>query len=743
MEFYHTLIVTILLVVMIVTGMVLGAEDNKPQDDYMPHFTHLSPELEPEPVKTAMTAVADWQIANPGKHNMMDWTYGALFAGMSAWSQISDSDKYTEYLRSVSQDNDWQLYFRTYHADDHCVGQMYLEMYARFEKPYMIEPTQWVLDWVKAHPPKAVLQFRTPYCQDRWSWCDSLFMSPPVWARLGAITGNMDYYAYMDKEWWATTDYLYDKDEHLYYRDSRYFDQREKNGKKVFWGRGNGWVFGGLTRVIDYLPEDYPSRPKYIKLYKEMAQKLLSIQQSDGLWRPSLLDPGTYTIPETSGSGFYTYGLAWGINRGFLDREETLPAVQKAWEGLLRCVHPNGKLGWVQRIAGSPGPSSKDETEVYGVGAFLLTGSEMYKLAVTKQPGVKIEVANPGRTALLNKTVEVDLAALTQANDAIDVDCTVFSIKHGIFLVSQVLAMDGKTTLLFQANFAPGEKQTFVVYPKSAGYAAPEPTERTFGRFVPERMDDFAWESDRIAFRMYGPALEKTGEISSGVDVWSKSVRYPVVDKRYKLNDYHNEHGDGLDFYKVGPTLGCGGTAVCVKRKLYCSKNYTDWKVLANGPIRTVFELRYAPWKTPEGTVTEVKRIAIDLGSNLNRFESTYTVEGGNGKLPIAIGIVLRGDKGALRTDAARGWMTYREPANPKYGTTSCGAALLPGANASATRADGNAVLITDVTPGEPLVYYAGACWDKSGDFTTPGAWNDYVGNAAARATAQLTVDIK
>ncbi len=734
--------ISISLLGIVMANLALGAEKT-PEQSILPHFTHLSPELEPELVKAAMTAVADWQIANPGRHNMMDWTHGALFAGMSAWSQISDSDKYTEYLHSVSQENNWQLYFRNYHADDHCVGQMYLEMYARFEKPYMIEPTQWVLDWVKAHPSDAKLEFRSPYCQDRWSWCDSLFMAPPVWARLGALTGNMDYYNYMDKEWWATTDYLYDKDEHLYYRDSRYFDEREKNGKKVFWGRGNGWVYGGLTRVIDYLPQNYPSRSRYVELYKQMTEKLLSLQQEDGLWKSSLLDPGSHKLPETSGSGFFTYGLAWGINRGILDRETCLPAAQKAWAGLLRCVHPDGKLGWVQRIAGSPGNVVGDMTEVYGVGAFLLAGSEMYKLAVTKQSGVMIEVTNAGETALLNKTVEVDLTALTQAHSAIDAGAAVFSIKHGTFLVSQALTLDGKTTLLFQANFAPGEKQTFIVYPKSAGYAAPEAIERTFGRFVPERMDDFAWESDRIAFRMYGPALQKSGEISSGVDVWVKSVRTPVVDIRYKGNDYHNDHGDGLDYYKVGPTLGCGGTAVCVKRKLYLSQNYTDWKVLANGPIRTVFELRYAPWETPAGTVTEVKRISIDLGSNLNRFESTYTVAGGKGKLPVAIGIVERGEKGVFRSDAARGWMTYREPADPQKGTTSCGVALLPGANVYAARADGHAVLMTDVTPGEPLVYYAGACWDKSGDFATPAAWNDYVGNAGAGATAKLEVNIK
>jgi unsaturated rhamnogalacturonyl hydrolase len=178
----------------------------------------------------------------------------------------------------------------------------------------------------------------------------------------------------------VTTDFLYDKTEHLYFRDSSYFDRREANGRKVFWSRGNGWVFAGLVRVLEAMPADAPQRPRYVQLYRDMAAKLITIQQPDGLWRSSLLDPNAWPAKETSGTGFFCYGLAWGINHGLLDQAVYRPAVVKAWQGLVGCVHDDGMLGSVQPIGAAPDKVSPDLTENYGAGAFLLAGSEMLKM---------------------------------------------------------------------------------------------------------------------------------------------------------------------------------------------------------------------------------------------------------------------------------------------------------------------------------------------------------------------------
>ncbi|MBI9016182.1 MAG: DUF4861 family protein [Phycisphaerae bacterium] len=702
----------------------------------------LSTAIDQKAIIKAMTKVADWQIENPGNHNPRDWTWGALLAGMSAWSNMAPEAKYTNWLYELGDKGKWQLYNRKYHADDHTVGQMYLEMYARFKENKMLAPTQKGMDYVLANPSKALLKVGSSGSFDRWCWCDALFMAPPTLAKLASATGDKKYLDFMDKEWWYTTDYLYDTEEHLYFRDSRYFDKKEANGRKVFWGRGNGWVFGGLARVLDCMPEDYPTRPKYIKLYKEMASTIASLQQSDGLWRASMLDPDSYPNPETSSSGFFCYGLAWGINRGLLDTETYMPVVDKAWAGLVKSIHPNGMLGWVQPIGQDPKKVTFDMTEVYGVGAFLLAGSEVHKIAATSAQGILVKVANPIATFRANETIELDYNNLIRKNPTLANGIAVFNYDGNDFVVTQMLDenSDGKADkLLFQADFAPGEIKLFSIIAVNSSFNQPKSQYTTFGRFVPERMDDFAWENDRIAFRMYGPALQATGEISSGVDVWSKSVRFPVINDWYKKADYHRDHGQGLDGYKVGPTCGAGGIAIFKDDKLQYSKNFTSWKILANGPIRTMFELTYAPWNVGDITVNETKRISLDLGSNFNKFQSTFVTDAAS--LPIAVGIVKRKDAGTSIYNNEQNWMGYWEPTNANNGTTGVAVIMAKGQNAKFTQVDGHLLLLNNVTT-KSINYYTGACWDKSEDFDTASDWYDYIVSFSQRVANPLKVSI-
>jgi rhamnogalacturonyl hydrolase YesR len=236
----------------------------------------------------------------------------------------------------------------------------------------------------------ATMRFEEPLDFDQkktsreWVWCDALFMSPPALALATRATGDLRYADTMNRLWWKTTDYLYDPQEHLYFRDSRYFDQREKNGAKVFWSRGNGWVIAGLARVLQYLPNDYPARPRFVALFKDMAEKVASLQQPNGYWSVSLLSPDTYRGPETSGTGFFTYALAWGANEGLLEREKYLPVILRGWSALNRAVLPDGKLGYVQPVGAAPDATNPNQTEIYGVGAFILAGSEVHRLTTAK-----------------------------------------------------------------------------------------------------------------------------------------------------------------------------------------------------------------------------------------------------------------------------------------------------------------------------------------------------------------------
>jgi rhamnogalacturonyl hydrolase YesR len=334
-------------------------------------------------VLNVMERVADWQLIHPSLHIPTDWTQAAGYTGLMALADISTRPRFLDALMKMARANDWKLGPRPYHADDQCVGQTYAELSLRFKDASMVAPMQEQFDWILNHPKDGSLDFdpkQNPDRFDRWSWCDSLFMAPPAWIRLSAATGKKVYLDFAVAHWWQTSDFLFDRDEHLYFRDSSYFERREANGKKIFWSRGNGWVMAGLVRVLQYLPVDHPARSRFLQQYRAMATTILTCQQSDGLWRSSLLDPADYPLKETSGSGFHCYALAWGINQGLLDRAKFEPAVINAWRGLVDCVADDGTLTHVQPIGADPKKFDEAATEVYGVGAFLLAGSEIYRL---------------------------------------------------------------------------------------------------------------------------------------------------------------------------------------------------------------------------------------------------------------------------------------------------------------------------------------------------------------------------
>ena len=491
-----------------------------------------SPQVSPKAVLDVMQRVADWQLANPSKHKATDWTQGAGDAGLMALAGISGDVKYRNAMLEKGATNDWKLGLRKFHADDHAVGQAYCELYYLYRDPKMLAPLRAAFDNILNHPSDAPsLDFALPKhkSQELWSWCDSLFMAPPAWVRLYAATGDERYLNFAVKEWWRTSDYLYDNAEHLYFRDSSYFKKTEANGKKVFWGRGNGWVMGGLVRTLQYLPVNHPDRPRFEKQFKEMSAKILTCQQPDGLWRASLLDPDSYPLKETSGSGFYTYALAWGVNQGLLDSSKYKPAVSKAWAALVACVDADGKLTHVQPIGADPKKFDEGATEVYGVGAFLLAGSEVYKLAVLENAKpIAVKVTNPANFWRECETVEFNGLKAVKANDGnrnvlkalIEEGkvCVLDGLSPRI-LVSQVYISQSSFNyrdellwglhdkLLFQVDLAPGETRTFYIVDATALPAVPPPLVKTFARYVPERFDDFAWESDRIAHRTYGLAL--------------------------------------------------------------------------------------------------------------------------------------------------------------------------------------------------------------------------------------------
>ena len=374
--------------------------------------------------------------------------------------------------------------------------------------------------------------------------------------------------------------------------------------------------------------------------------------------------------------------------------------------------------------------------------ALVAAASALY----AQQPPLRVAVTNELDTARADETAELSLAALTGAFRAEDLPrVQVTEVGSNRRLLAQAVDSDGDGAfdqLVFQATFGPRSARTFDL---SLGDRVPPRKQdfRVYGRFVRERFDDFAWENDRVAHRVYGPALEtwqKEPLTSSGVDVWVKSTRALVVNDWYMVDDYHVDHGEGGDFYSAGPSRGCGGSGIWNDGRLLVSRNFRSSRVLANGPIRLVFELEYAPWDGGGVTVSERKRVILDAGSHFNRFESRYSF-GGAAEITWAAGI-KRAKTADVRVAREPGIVRTWEPFKEPNGHLGCAVVADPARLTATGEADGNVLLIGKAKAEQPVVYYVGSGWDKSGDISSAAAWDGLVDDQARRLRSPLKIEI-
>jgi unsaturated rhamnogalacturonyl hydrolase len=346
-------------------------------DNPGPLATDLSPALTTKDIQAAMRKVADWQIRTGESRFNQQWTFAPLYDGLLAASKTTGDPKYRDAVIRAAERFKWTLVQTRFpHADDQALGLAYLDLYKANPSPEKIAEVRATLDRLVTRPDDPA--------KNLWWWCDALFMAPPVLARMTQITGDRKYIQYMDHEWDLTTKELYDPQERLYFRDATFLKKTEKNGQKLFWSRGNGWVLAGLAEVLQTMPANDPLRPKYTKLFQAMADRIVGLQSADGLWRSGLLDAASYDAPEVSGTGFYAYAMTWGINEGLLDRARYTPAVTKAWAGMVSHIYADGRLGYIQPIGAAPDAVKPSSSYNYGVGAFLLAGSELDRMAAQK-----------------------------------------------------------------------------------------------------------------------------------------------------------------------------------------------------------------------------------------------------------------------------------------------------------------------------------------------------------------------
>jgi pectinesterase len=361
---------------------------------------------------------------------------------------------------------------------------------------------------------------------------------------------------------------------------------------------------------------------------------------------------------------------------------------------------------------------------------------------------ITVRVENPLALVRRDETVSMSWSDLQRRLAGISAAKVRVLDNEGREIASQVVDDDGDGTadaLIFQGDFGDKEARHFTI-------EAAAPTRKYEPKVAvrhDEPRDDIAWESDRVGFRIYGEGLKKTPSAmsSAGIDVWNKKTRALILEKWYGTghDSYHVDTGEGADFYDVGETLGNGGVAGWKNDTLWRPDNFKQWRVIASGPIRVVFELKYDPFNVAGTPVSEIKRIAIDAGSNLYKATSIFTTPSG-GDIPYVTGTVKRpGMVGTMSKNNAWAWLTGWGPVSPKSGGHGemGTAVLLPRASVAEWKeAYGHYLAVSKATSGKPVVHYVGAGWTDSGDFPTPQSWWKYLDEMAQRIDMPLRVTV-
>lgn len=726
-----------------------------------------------------------WQANNKPEVNAF-WDNAVYFTGNMEAYRLTGNAKYLEYSDKWARHNKWsgatgqdpqKWQYKTYgegqehvlFADWQVCFQTYADMYAMNPDAYKVARAKQVLGREALMPQN-----------DFWWWVDALYMGMPAFSKMYKMTGDEAYLDKLYANFKYADDLMFDKDDHLYYRDAKYIYPAHKTeaGKKDFWARGNGWALAGLAKVLADVPDTWQHRAALVERFRQLAEAVSKCQQEGGYWTRSMLDPKQAEGEETSGTALFAYGLLWGMNNGLLDRAVYGAVADNAWKYLSTvALQADGSVGYVQPIGEKAVRGQKltaANANNFGTGAFLLAACEK----------VRYDDGSVMPSDARQFTVNVTNTLGTFRQEVVEIDAkTVFeklAISGGRQFqvynavgqqVPYQITHDGK--VLIDAAVRPNGTATFTIKK-----GTPNTFVNTcYGRMYPERVDDIAWENDRAAYRCYGPALQRTGERSFGNDVWVKNTPSLVVEQRYFIEDgskakiaalkqtdpaaakalemattYHYDQGNGLDCYKVGPTLGCGTPALMIGDSIVMPYCYKEYEILDNGPLRFSVRLVYntTSYKT-DNNVVENRILTLDKNSNFNKMTVWY--DGLTVPADIASGISLHSED-VDNVVLGKDYIQYADPTdNPKgqnfqifVGT------LFPNGVAEtkkvmyANPVNGNAGhalgIVKDYKSGQKYTYYFGSAWSKY-DCRTQAEWQERVNSALANIKTPLTVEVK
>lgn len=333
--------------------------------------------------------VAAWQVqAFPTMDTMrywkstcaVSWENAVFLTGLYEWANYTQNQDWLDWCHYIADTSHYELssVLNIYNADNFVGGLFYSEMLDTRGDSACIQPTYRAIKYIQSNPPQGDYKMSgQPTDKDHWTWCDALYMAPATYAKIAVQMKDPLVLEMLHKEFEGTYSHLYCQEDSLFYRDARYFTQQEKNGARVFWGRGNSWIAGGLARLLNELPQTDDHYGFYVNLYQQMMKRIVDLQDPKGYWHASMLDPESYPNPEMSSTGLFAYALWWGINHGLLDESYFLEPAKKAWISMVGCVHKDGMLGYVQPVGADPQSVTADMTETYGAGAFVMTAREI------------------------------------------------------------------------------------------------------------------------------------------------------------------------------------------------------------------------------------------------------------------------------------------------------------------------------------------------------------------------------
>ncbi len=726
-----------------------------------------------------------WQANNKPEVNAF-WDNAVYFTGNMEAYRLTGNAKYLEYSDKWARHNKWsgatgqdpqKWQYKTYgegqehvlFADWQVCFQTYADMYAMNPDAYKVARAKQVLGREALMPQN-----------DFWWWVDALYMGMPAFSKMYKMTGDEAYLDKLYANFKYADDLMFDKDDHLYYRDAKYIYPAHKTeaGKKDFWARGNGWALAGLAKVLADVPETWQHRAALVERFRQLAEAVSKCQQEGGYWTRSMLDPKQAEGEETSGTALFAYGLLWGMNNGLLDRTVYGAVADNAWKYLSTvALQADGSVGYVQPIGEKAVKGQKltaANANNFGTGAFLLAACEK----------VRYDDGSVMPSDARQFTVNVTNTLGTFRQEVVEIDAkTVFeklAISGGRQFqvynavgqqVPYQITHDGK--VLIDAAVRPNGTATFTIKK-----GTPNTFVNTcYGRMYPERVDDIAWENDRAAYRCYGPALQRTGERSFGNDVWVKNTPGLVVEQRYFIEDgskakiaalkqtdpaaakalemattYHYDQGNGLDCYKVGPTLGCGTPALMLGDSIVMPYCYKEYEILDNGPLRFSVRLVYntTSYKT-DNNVVENRILTLDKNSNFNKMTVWY--DGLTVPADIASGISLHSED-VDNVVLGKDFIQYADPTdNPKGQNFQIFVGALFPNGVSETKkvmyanpVNGNAGhalgIVKDYKSGQKYTYYFGSAWSKY-DCRTQAEWQERVNSALANIKTPLTVEVK